>query len=150
MISLQTVPNLTIKAKSNVVVGFTETLCVVCENNAGSVKKVDNWKIKQKMDIRTALVDATKTFPAANVDYLNNASKKTISESWTNFFKDNDPNNDWPAATWKIMKSGCGSTYTAGRLVINTSNGKITAKQNEDLGYTETVCIQGTIGSTTF
>ena len=37
-LSLQTIPNLTIKAESNIVAGYSETLCVICENNAGSVK----------------------------------------------------------------------------------------------------------------
>ena len=35
-IQILSVPNLTIKAESNVTPGYTETLCVVCENNAGS------------------------------------------------------------------------------------------------------------------
>ena len=102
------------------------------------------------MDISTALVAAASSFPAASVPYLDNNSLNTVSTTWTNFFTNNDPNDDWPAPTWTIKQSGCGSAYTAGRLIMNSSTGKITAKQNEDAGYTETVCIVGTIGSQTF
>jgi len=39
-----------------------------------------------------------------------------------------------------LKVSGCGSAYTAGNLFISAA-GAITAKQNVDAGYEDTVCI---------
>jgi hypothetical protein len=40
------------------------------------------------------------------------------------------------------VSPGCGSVHGGTNLVIDTSTGAITAKQNIDVGYEETVCIE--------
>jgi hypothetical protein len=49
-----------------------------------------------------------------------------------------------------LKVAGCGSSYTAGNIVIDATSGAITAKQNVDAGYVDTVCIScsNTGGST--
>ena len=42
-LTMSNVPALAIKAKQNVVLGYKETLCVICENKDGSKNKKDNW-----------------------------------------------------------------------------------------------------------
>ena len=40
-----------------------------------------------------------------------------------------------------IKVAGCASDYAGSNLVIDASTGEVTAKQNVDPGYIETVCI---------
>ena len=49
-----------------------------------------------------------------------------------------------------LKLAGCSTDYTAGNLVIDATTGEITAKQNVDAGYVDTVCIScsNTGGST--
>jgi len=46
----------------------------------------------------------------------------------------------------EIKASGCSSAYTAGNLAITANTGAVTAKQNVDAGYEDTVCIRCTNG----
>jgi hypothetical protein len=41
-----------------------------------------------------------------------------------------------------LKVSGCASAYAGSNLVIDASTGAITAKQDIDAGYVETVCIR--------
>ena len=90
------------------------------------------------MDCRDSLKPAVSTFPKSKHYYLDSTAKFTVSSDTTNFFTSNDPNGDCPAPTWTLKKSD-GSTYTSGKLSINSSTGKLEAKQNIEPGYTETV-----------
>jgi len=41
-----------------------------------------------------------------------------------------------------LYKSDCSSAYNAGNLLIDSTTGKVTAKQNVADGYTDTVCVK--------
>jgi hypothetical protein len=40
-----------------------------------------------------------------------------------------------------LKEEGCGSAYSAGNLVIDATTGEVTAKNNIDAGYVDTVCV---------
>jgi len=44
-----------LKVKQEETLGYTENLCVVCENLAGSKAKKDNWEVHQIMNCAVAL-----------------------------------------------------------------------------------------------
>ena len=68
--------------------GYNETLCIVCENSAGSEVKHPNWKIQQIRNCGTALVNATQANRHADVviEYLNVTSDHVAATASIDFF----------------------------------------------------------------
>ena len=68
--------------------GYTETLCVKCQNSVGSSVQHDTWKIEQTRNCATALVGANQATPHADVsiEYLDATSLHVAATASINFF----------------------------------------------------------------
>jgi len=76
------------------------------------------------------------------IAYSSSSTKTTVAASSASFF-DNTHLADCGAITsCALYASGCSTAYTTGNLVIDSTTGEITAKQNVDAGYTDTVCVK--------
>ena len=89
----------------------------------------------------------TSTLANKSYAYTSSATKVVASTAYSDFFVLQDTRNECGTPVCSLKISGCGSSYTAGNLEINSSTGQIKVKKNVDAGYEDTVCIQCTIGS---
>jgi len=80
-------PPFGLEVTHNVDAGYTETLCVMCQNAAGSTTQHDNWKIQQTRNCATALVGMNNPALISEGSCSNSGSitnKETLSgTSWT-------------------------------------------------------------------
>jgi hypothetical protein len=76
-----------------------------------------------------------------NVAYQNNAALVTKASGFTDFFTNPHVTACGAVTTCSLKVAGCGGAYSTGNLEIDNS-GEITAKQNVDAGYEDTVCIE--------
>lgn len=85
-LSMAVIAPFAITIMRNVNDGYTESLCVHCQNLAGSTTQKDNWTIQQARNC--ALSMTAKTVPPANkyIDYVNSASDNIIINGWSTFF----------------------------------------------------------------
>jgi hypothetical protein len=134
-----------IEMTQNVAMGYEETLCVECKNSKDDITKHDNWKVVQIMNCALALDGANQAtaHPDKVNDYVNTGTKLEVASSYSDFFTNPYGSVDICGAitSCSIKVQGCGSAYSGSNLIINSSTGKITAKQNVDAGFVETVCI---------
>ena len=132
-------------AKQNVELGYTETLCVQCENGFGSKIQKDGWKIHQKRNCGTAMANQVQTTTPTNkvVNYAATSTMVTQITDSSAFFT-NTFATECLGITECFLKSsgGCANAYAGTNIAIEKSTGKITAKTNVDAGYTEIVCVE--------
>jgi hypothetical protein len=133
-----------ISVVQNVEVGYTDTLCVKCENSVGSSTQHDNWKIVQNRNCATALASAVQGSPLIDqtVTYAANSALVTKASGFADFFTNPFIATCNAISACSLKASGCSGSYDDGNLVITSSTGEITAAQNIDAGYEDTVCIE--------
>ena len=74
--------------------------------------------------------------------YLDSTDTLVVASSNSVFFT-NPFSADCGAITINsLFEVGGNSPYTGGNLIIDSSTGEITAKQNTDAGFIETICIK--------
>jgi len=129
--------------RQNIDAGYTETLCIMCENAGGSTVQHDNFKVVQKNNCAVALV-GTNASPHANVviPYVNNVALHTAATNSADFFTNPLVASCGAITACELKASGCTNAYTAANLVIDASTGAITAKKNVDAGYVDVVCVK--------
>ena len=88
----------------------------------------------------TGEVQAT---PLANQNVAYDASATLVSKAsgFADFFTNTHETLCGGITACSLKVAGCGSAYSAGNLVIDATTGAITAKQNVEAGYADTVCI---------
>ena len=77
-----------------------------------------------------------------NVAYDASASLVTKASGFADFFTNTHITLCGAITACSLKVAGCGSDYTAANLVIDATTGAITAKQNVEAGYADTVCIK--------
>jgi len=119
--------------------GHTEALCLYCANSKNSAVQKDNWTVQQ---IRNCAVSMTaKTKPADKfLDYVSSTDKSVQVNGWAEFFTNNYPTDCGGVKTCEIMNDGCLTAYSGNKLTMVAATGVINAVQNEDAGWTETIC----------
>lgn len=75
------------------------------------------------------------------ISYANSASLVTQINDYSEFFTNQNSGHCGTIKNCLLLQNGCTSPYSGDKLVITTSTGKVESKQNEDAGYTETVCV---------
>ena len=137
-------PNFALSITQNVDAGYTETLCVECQNSAGSIVQHDGWVITQTRNCATALAGAVQGTPLVDqtIAYLNDASLVTKAAGFASFFTNPFESFCGAITTCSLKVSGCGSDYAGSNLAITANTGAITGKQNIAAGYEDTVCIR--------
>lgn len=86
----------------------------------------------------------SKTSPLGDqtIDFVNSVNTKKVADGWADFFTNPDEASCGAVSSCTIKHPGCGAAYTTGNLVMSsTVVGRVWAKQNTDLGWTDTVCI---------
>ena len=125
-------------------------LCYACTN--GYQTKTVNFDYEQlfncpiEMGFVPSLSNKSYTYSSSSslviayktIFHLHNRSRITVIEHLHNRHRE----CGFPVCSLK--QSGCGSSYTGGRLQINSRTGEIKVPTNVVAGYTDTVCIQCT------
>jgi len=114
-------------------------------SNGQQVEEYDNYVVTQIMDCSTALTSIAGN-PTNPVLTYNSGTPTSALGGWTIFVANADTTNC--AITSCVLKaSGCGSAYSAGELTIGgLTPWTVTANQNVQAGYDETVCVSCTNG----
>ena len=126
----------------NVEAGYSVTLCVKCENSVASSVQINNWVLTQNRNCATQLVGSINGSPLVDqtVAYVNSATLVSKSAGFADFFTPLYTATCGTITACEIKASGCSGSYSAGNLAIDSA-GVVTAKQNIDAGYEDTVCI---------
>jgi len=82
--------------------------------------------------------------PDQSVEYLNTGTRLDVASTYSVFFTNQYGSlyKCGAVTSCSIKVQGCGSNYSGSNLVITSSTGRITSKQNVDAGFIETVCIE--------
>ena len=104
----------------------------------------DNWNIQQTRNCATAMTGEIQGTPLANQNVAYDASSSLVTKAsgFADFFTNTHTALCGVITACSLKLSGCSTDYTAGNLVIDATTGAITAKQNVDAGYADTVCIK--------
>jgi hypothetical protein len=116
----------------NLDAGYTSTLCIKCQNTAGSSVQVNNWVITQNRNCATQLVGSVKGSPLADqtFNYADSATLLTKAAGFADFFTPLYTTTCGTITTCALKVAGCGSAYSGTNLAIDASTGAVTAKQN--------------------
>ena len=90
------------------------------------------------------MVSANQATPLVDqsIEYNADATLVNKAPNSASFFTNPFENHCGLINSCSLKLAGCSTDYTAGNLVIDTVTGAITAKQNVDAGYVDTVCIK--------
>jgi len=76
------------------------------------------------------------------IAYSSSSTKTTVAATSASFFDNANVADCGAITSCALYENDCIASYTKGNLVIDSSTGKVTAKQNVDAGYTDTVCVK--------
>jgi hypothetical protein len=138
-------------AVQNVVLGYTETVCISCSN--GLDTQTHTYNIAQNALICTSTLSAAASVKANPTMAYNSVTTTESTGIWTDFFQNSDTTN-CPVTACTLYASPCptayATTYSSGKqLMSGISPWGITANKNILAGWTETVCISCTNGAQT-
>lgn len=125
--------------------GWTEKVCVKCENYGKSSITQDEWTVHQKADCTVALTGekVTPSYPDASNYFDGTTALLEVASSSAVFFTNTHLDDCGVINKCSLLKQGCiTGAYTDGNIVIDATSGKISAKQNINAGHTQTVCIE--------
>jgi hypothetical protein len=131
----------TVTSNKNVLVGWTETVCIECSNALQTIT-FDNYVVTQNRDCGTALT--LVSMPADPVLAYDAVSTASIGQ-WDSFFANSDATNCAITSCSMVFSLACGGTFGA-TLTTDVSIAAInpfalTADQNLALGYVATFCM---------
>jgi hypothetical protein len=94
------------------------------------------------MNCAIALGETASPHPDPVFYYTNTATDKVIATSYNDFFTNTYSSQCGAVTSCSLYNSGCSTSYSGGNLLINSSTGEITAKQNVNGGYNDVVCVK--------
>jgi len=111
-------------------------------NSVSGFVLFNSWVLTQNRNCATQLTGSINGSPLADqtVTYADNSALVTKASGFADFFTPLYTATCQTITACTLKVSGCGSAYTTGNLIISSA-GVITAKQNVDAGYADTVCV---------
>ena len=128
-----------IKGKSDVLNGYAEDVCVICENKEVK-EQYDGLEVSQPTHCTISLENAEAQLGNQELSYADSGPANLGSSGWKSFFKNTDETN-CPLVECQLQKQGCKEKYDGSNIQISTSAPyQLTATTNAILGYKETIC----------
>ena len=111
-------------------------------NSVSSSVQVNSWVLTQNRNCATQLTGSIKASPLVDqtVTYADNSALVTKASGFADFFTPLYTATCGTITACTLKVAGCGGAYSTGNIVIS-SVGVVTAKQNVEDGYADTVCI---------